>query len=63
MSSNQQYFSSSGAKISSTGYHLECSGEALETVKSHSTEIKDGQDLTGDGITIYGAAFCPFVQR
>lgn len=63
MSDSQSYLSSSGAKVSSTGYHLQCSGRALETVNLHSTPIQDGQDLTGDGITIYGAAFCPFVQR
>ncbi|KAI0319154.1 glutathione S-transferase [Amylostereum chailletii] len=35
-------------------YHLQCTGEALETVKQHSAS----QD-----ITFFGACFCPFVQR
>ncbi|KAG7097529.1 hypothetical protein E1B28_004872 [Marasmius oreades] len=35
-------------------YHIECTGHALETVKSHSSS----QD-----ITLFGSCFCPFVQR
>ncbi|KAJ7437089.1 thioredoxin-like protein [Mycena galericulata] len=35
-------------------YHLECTGDALATVKQHS----DAQD-----ITLFGSCFCPFVQR
>ncbi|KAJ7724903.1 thioredoxin-like protein [Mycena metata] len=35
-------------------YHLQCTGEALETVKQHEAP----QD-----ITLFGSCFCPFVQR
>ncbi|KAH9940706.1 glutathione S-transferase [Amylocystis lapponica] len=35
-------------------YHLQCTGEALETAKAHSKS----QD-----ITLFGSCFCPFVQR
>ncbi len=39
-------------------YHTECTGAALETVHKHSTPVQ-----TGDGLTLFGANFCPFVQR
>lgn len=35
-------------------YHLQCSGDALDTVNHH----KDPKD-----ITLFGSCFCPFVQR
>ncbi|KAH8115880.1 glutathione S-transferase [Phellopilus nigrolimitatus] len=35
-------------------YHKSCTGDALDTVKKHSTP---------QGITFFGACFCPFVQR
>jgi glutathione S-transferase len=35
-------------------YHLECTGDALETVKRHSES---------EEITLFGSCFCPFVQR
>ncbi|PWN27207.1 glutathione S-transferase [Jaminaea rosea] len=41
---------------SSAGYHRACTGQALSTVESHST-------LPSNGLTIFGAAFCPFVHR
>lgn len=35
-------------------YHLQCTGEALDTVNAH----------VGDAdITLFGSCFCPFVQR
>ncbi|KDN43767.1 glutathione S-transferase [Tilletiaria anomala UBC 951] len=41
-------------------YHRECTGAALETAERHAKSINTPQD---DGICIFGAAFCPFVQR
>ena len=35
-------------------YHTECTGQALETVKAHSTPSE---------LTLFGACFCPFVHR
>ncbi|CAO1619571.1 unnamed protein product [Sympodiomycopsis kandeliae] len=37
-------------------YHRKCTGLALKTVESHS-------DIPSNGLTIFGAAFCPFVHR
>lgn len=37
-------------------YHRQCTGIALETVNSHSS-------VPANGLTIFGAAFCPFVHR
>ncbi|PWN93637.1 glutathione S-transferase [Acaromyces ingoldii] len=42
-------------------YHKECSGPALDTVHKHSSEPHD--DEYGEGMTIFGANFCPFVHR
>jgi glutathione S-transferase len=39
-------------------YHRQCTGVALETVKAHSDPV-----TTDDGLTVFGANFCPFVQR
>ena len=36
-------------------YHLQCTGDALETAKAHSNQA--------EGITLFGSCFCPFVQR
>lgn len=35
-------------------YHTECTGQALETVKAHSSP---------SDLTLFGACFCPFVHR
>jgi glutathione S-transferase len=35
-------------------YHLECTGDALETANAHSGEAD---------LTLFGSCFCPFVQR
>lgn len=35
-------------------YHTECTGQALETVKAHSSPSE---------LTLFGACFCPFVHR
>ena len=35
-------------------YHTECTGQALETVKTHSSPSE---------LTLFGACFCPFVHR
>ena len=35
-------------------YRLSCTGDALRTVENHSEP---------EGITFFGACFCPFVQR
>ncbi|CEH18048.1 Glutathione S-transferase [Ceraceosorus bombacis] len=42
------------------GYHLQCTGQALETARRHE---KDVEPSTGDEITLYGSCFCPFVHR
>lgn len=41
-------------------YHTKCTGQALATVESHPTAKADEY---GEGMTLYGANFCPFVQR
>lgn len=58
--------SSSSAKPAAgakgANYHRQCTGRALETVQKREAEaIKDGLDRSG--ITLFGAAFCPFVHR
>lgn len=40
------------------GYHRECTGQALKTVQAHSEVPPSSPQLT-----IFGAAFCPFVHR
>jgi len=35
-------------------YHTQCTGQALETVKTHSSPAEQ---------TLFGACFCPFVHR
>lgn len=35
-------------------YHLQCTGEALETANRHSSS---------EHLTLFGSCFCPFVQR
>jgi len=35
-------------------YHLQCTGEALDTVNAHAADAD---------ITLFGSCFCPFVQR
>ncbi|PWN42878.1 glutathione S-transferase [Ceraceosorus guamensis] len=42
------------------GYHLQCTGQALETARRHE---KDVAPSTEDEITLYGSCFCPFVHR
>ncbi|KAI0764797.1 glutathione S-transferase C-terminal-like protein [Fomes fomentarius] len=39
---------------SGRSYHLQCTGDALETANAHSSE---------EHITLFGSCFCPFVQR
>ncbi|CAL1709224.1 unnamed protein product [Somion occarium] len=39
---------------SGKSYHLQCTGDALETVKQHGKPTD---------ITLFGSCFCPFVQR
>ncbi|PWN54271.1 glutathione S-transferase [Violaceomyces palustris] len=52
MSSQTNAAPKPGAK--GANYHKECTGQALETVKAHSRPV---------GVTLFGAAFCPFVHR
>lgn len=39
---------------SGKSYHLQCTGDALETANAHSQPAD---------ITLFGSCFCPFVQR
>lgn len=50
--SNAKPKSSAGAK--GANYHRQCTGAALRTVEAHSSPER---------LTLYGAAFCPFVHR
>lgn len=50
--SNSKSKSSAGAK--GANYHRQCTGAALHTVEAHSSP---------QSLTLYGAAFCPFVHR
>ncbi|TBU56429.1 thioredoxin-like protein [Dichomitus squalens] len=39
---------------SGRSYHLQCTGDAAETARAHSSK---------EAITLFGSCFCPFVQR
>lgn len=43
-------------------YHKKCTGGALRTVEAHAGPAQ-GDDGGDEGLTLYGANFCPFVQR
>ena len=43
---------------SATGYHLETTGKAAETAKTHTPDA-----VPDASIEFMGACFCPFVQR
>ena len=44
----------SSKQDSGRSYHLQCTGDALQTASVHSSP---------EHITLFGSCFCPFVQR
>lgn len=59
--SGTDVLTSNAASRKGAQYHTRCTGEAHDTALRHSADPT--KDTQGEGMTLFGANFCPFVQR